>query len=116
MSLGTGLLEVVQVKGHVFKIAVACKELAKNCEAVADEVEEKFRLESEENGSPSPYFRFSVESGLEDIKIDEWTQEGSLASVTSSYMSYNKQEVALNGCINALKPKVEWLMAQRELQ
>ena len=113
MSLGTGLLEVVRVKGHLIKISIACRKLAKNCEDVADRVGEKFRMESGEK--EDPYFRFSVNRGLEDIKLGEWAQERTLAGVTSAYMRFQEQNVALERCVKALTPKAEWIIAKREL-
>ena len=115
LSLGTGILDVVKVKGHLVDIGIACQNLAKNCEAVAGEMGARFRMESEKNGTKSPYFRFSVDRGLENIKLDEWAQGGQLTAVTSGYMSFQDQVMAVKGFVNALKHKAEWIMAREEL-
>ena len=47
--------------------------------------------------------------------LDEWAQESQLTAVTSGYMSFQDQVMAVKGCVNALKHKAEWIMAREEL-
>jgi hypothetical protein len=103
LSLGTGLPNIVGLKGNIIRIARACVKLATDCEKAADELGEKFRSQSKATGLPESFFRFSVNRGLEDIDLDEWARESELAGVTDAYLRYHSQQVDLQKCVEVLK-------------
>ena len=105
LSLGTGIPNVVQVKGYLANIAKACSRLATSCEGVAEDVGKEFRTKSAE-GHANPYFRFSVNRGLGNIMLDEWSKLGDLTGITGGYMRYDVQEVKAKKCVEVLNARL----------
>ncbi|KAF8588359.1 FabD/lysophospholipase-like protein [Ramaria rubella] len=112
LSLGTGVPKVVDMKGHVFKIASACQRLAENCDKTAEAVSKRFRMDSEEEDQPNPYFRFSVR-GLKAIELDEWDREGELAGITDAYMRFHEQQEKAGRCVEVLKPRMDQIRKRK---
>jgi len=103
LSLGTGIPDVVRVKGNRSAIAVP----AASCESVAMEVSEVFCQETRE-GHANPYFRFSVGRGLGRFKPYEWGKKAlDLAGITAGYMRYRAQEEMVENCVKAMCRRLE---------
>jgi hypothetical protein len=55
------------------------------------------------------YFRFTVSGDIEDIKFDAWDQQSAIPTRIAKYLRVLKEEGTLKLCVNALKPKAEWI-------
>ncbi|RFN46273.1 ankyrin repeat-containing protein [Fusarium flagelliforme] len=94
ISIGTGRPDVTEVKAPSFfqrvipmELIDALKDMATDCEAIALEMKNKFRE------CPNLYFRFNVEHGLEDIRLDNWQELGNIKAKTVQYLAEHKTKV-----------------------
>lgn len=62
------------------------------------------RLQVESNRSPSssPYFRFNVERGLQDVIFDEWTEYGIVYAHTEAYLQEPDHQPNITACVNRI--------------
>lgn len=111
LSLGTGVPDVVAVKGSEVRIAEACKKILESCEGVENAVRREFRRDTE--GQTNPYFRFSVDRGLGNIHFDEWKRVDDLTGITGGYMRYDTQEERVEKCVVVLKARVPEISAEK---
>jgi hypothetical protein len=110
LSLGTGSQQIVDV-GRGENLTPISQRLVESCEAVHN------RLLSSPN--PLPYFRFSVDRGLDDIGVRKWSQTGRLTNVTSGYLRAAKICSDLQLCVRAInggsEPIGTWCLCTRIL-
>lgn len=51
-------------------------------------------------GDAIAYFRFNVEQGLQDVKLEEWTSFETLCGATDYYLDTHESEV--DKCVNVI--------------
>jgi hypothetical protein len=100
LSIGTGKPDITSVTGNLASVAEACVKLHMSCEAVDDEVYKEFSRP----GNSQPYFRFSVDRGLQNVVLDEWEKEQEMSAVTEAYLKYSVQAERARRCVTALLP------------
>jgi len=113
LSLGTGVSKIVSVKGNLAKIAEACVKLLTSCEIVANDVGKDFNKKASD-GQMNPYFRFSVNRGMDDIILDEWHRIQEMTAITSRYMEFDDQVILAKRCVNALGARAAEVRELRE--
>ncbi|RAH64126.1 FabD/lysophospholipase-like protein [Aspergillus aculeatinus CBS 121060] len=81
----------------------AQKDLATSCEAVADELERQFYRYP----GPGVYFRFNVEQGVADVRLDDYKKLGQLKARTIGYLSEFGVQVQVKQAAEALRGRLE---------
>ncbi|PYH79474.1 FabD/lysophospholipase-like protein [Aspergillus uvarum CBS 121591] len=80
----------------------AQKDLATSCEAVADELERQF-----DRYRPGVYFRFNVEQGVADVRLDDYKRLGQLKARTIGYLAEFGVQVKMRKTAEALRGGLE---------
>ncbi|PYI22390.1 FabD/lysophospholipase-like protein [Aspergillus violaceofuscus CBS 115571] len=80
----------------------AQKDLATGCEAVADELERQF-----DRYRPAVYFRFNVEQGVADVRLDDYRKLGQLKARTIGYLAEFGVQVKMRKTAEALRGSLE---------
>ncbi|KAF8588358.1 FabD/lysophospholipase-like protein, partial [Ramaria rubella] len=92
LSLGTGVGDIIPISNNYVGIAQACVKLITVCELVAHDIAKEFEKETREGKHENnPYFRFSAEEGLENIKLDDWEYLDTLTGVTRAYLRHDER-------------------------
>lgn len=102
VSIGTGNPGKSPVEDGAFKI------FAKTLKDIATETERTAELFAKSNRGllfQQRYFRFNVEQGLQDVGLDEYKQEKTIASATDSYMDFLQVRKDMRSCSQAMKDK-----------
>jgi hypothetical protein len=76
--------------------------IATDCEGTNQEMEKRFRRAQ---GSRL-YFRFNVDQGLQNIRLDEWERLAEVSGHTSNYMKHQEVTHKLEGIVKVLKAPV----------
>ncbi|KAG8746892.1 hypothetical protein FRC12_014188 [Ceratobasidium sp. 428] len=71
-------------------VLMAMKDIATDCERVAQEMAARFQTTSD------VYFRFSVDHGMQDARISRWQERSEVAAHTRSYL----QKAEVNGQVD----------------
>lgn len=88
LSIGTGLGNVVGMKGNFISIIGAMKKMATSSNKVADRLEDRY-------GKNGQYFRFNVEHGLEDVTLSDWKKASTIYANTNNYLSQQSREIEI---------------------
>ena len=103
VSIGTGVMNVsdFKVPGLVQKIIPTdliqvFKEMITDCETIAREVDPWL------SRTPGVYFRFNVEKGLEDIKLDESRELGNMKTKTIRYLEQGRTAMRVAEAVSVL--------------
>ena len=103
VSIGTGLMSVSDFKTPTFGQKVIPKELidvlqrmATDCEVVENEVS---RFLTNTSGV---YFRFNVEKGLEDIKLEDINELGNMKTKTIRYLEQDRTARSVAEAVSVL--------------
>lgn len=102
VSIGTGNPGKSPVEDGAFKI------FTKTLKDIATETERTAELFARSNRGllfQQRYFRFNVEQGLQDVGLDEYKQEKTIASATDSYMDSLQVRKDMRSCSQAMKDK-----------
>ncbi|KAF3936314.1 hypothetical protein ABW19_dt0208754 [Dactylella cylindrospora] len=106
ISLGTGRPDTISIpRGGFFQnllipidVLKGLKGISTDCEMVAEELEKRFK--DQENF----YFRFSVDRGLEDVRLNEWEK---MSKVVTHAIEYSRNHTVNTKLDNAVKVLVE---------
>ncbi|KAL1632100.1 hypothetical protein SLS56_003989 [Neofusicoccum ribis] len=117
VSVGTGLQTIPSVKkfaswlpfglGTDIALASALVSMATGAKRVDNEMQRMYY------GTPTRYARFDVESGLEDVSLEQWMKEDEMAALTEQYMGDPHQLLRARKLselmvkLSALPPKFE---------
>ncbi len=107
VSIGTGVHQTQSMGRTLVEIAESCARIATNVEDAHQEFKQN------ECGAEGPfrdkYFRFNVDQGLQNIKLHEWNQMGTVEARTRYYLKTNK--LKLDKCIECLVQcdQVKWI-------
>ncbi|KAJ7085282.1 FabD/lysophospholipase-like protein, partial [Mycena epipterygia] len=107
ISIGTGQVETTAIpKPSVFQrvlpLAVirAMTDIAIECEATNQEMTKRFTR------MPRVYFRFNVEQGIQNIKLEEWERLGEVSSHMKNYMQHEGVRQQLGELVQVLREQV----------
>lgn len=92
VSIGTGVPESNDVGRNIQKLVQTLKEISVDTEKVAREVKEEMRLKYPNFDT---YFRFNVQHGLGQVKLEEWNDLDRVKVVTQDYLQENWKEADL---------------------
>ena len=103
VSIGTGIMNVSELQTPTFGQKIIPKELidvlkdmVTNCEVVAEEVRRFFTSTS------GVYFRFNVEKGLEDIKLEDAKELGNMKTNTIRYLEQDETTRSVAEAVSVL--------------
>jgi len=113
LSLGTGVPDVISMRGDLQKIQEACHKLITSCETVHNAVGREFRLNAT-GVDANRYFRFSVDRGVGNIALDEWKRLEELTGVTDAYLRFDVEEERAEKCVRVLEARAAGIRSQRE--
>jgi predicted acylesterase/phospholipase RssA len=101
-STGTGNPGIAGVENNFFKF------LGKTMVRIATETEEterKFIANWRRLFDEDRYFRFNVDQGLQNVRLDEYTAEGDIEAKTDKYLDHQAQANRVQYCIQNLRLK-----------
>ncbi|KAI9709423.1 MAG: hypothetical protein M1812_007700 [Candelaria pacifica] len=99
LSLGTGWTNPTSLDDpKLHNVVRACAQIAVDAQQKADDFLQDRR--GSEFRDANKYFRFNVEQGVQEIKLDEWKQLKTLDAMTTGYLSRNGKE--LQECARSL--------------
>jgi len=101
VSIGTGLVENIDFKGDMLRLANKLKEIQSSGERVHTYILNEFGVE------PSVYFRFNVPTNLRQIGLDEWRRRQQIGELTHSYIQRTSSQ--FRDCVNAILCPVSFL-------
>jgi hypothetical protein len=70
-----------------------------------ENTEKKFIARWAKHFDEGRYFRFSVDQGLQDIKLDEYKKKGAIEAATEGYLAHMAQKFRVRDCIQNLRLK-----------
>lgn len=92
VSIGTGIARAIKFpdspKTSPLNLINALKVMATDSDTTAERVQRQFRDLKE------TYFRFNVDRGLDDIKLEEWQHLGDVRTYTTGYLE--QEEISSN--------------------
>jgi predicted acylesterase/phospholipase RssA len=104
ISVGTGRKETISVKRpklweKVVPLSAinAVRAIATDCETTAQDVASRFK------SRPYIYFRFSVENGMQSIKMDKWEKLGDVTHLTDQYLELQHVKDQLNAAVSVIR-------------
>ncbi|QRV88528.1 patatin-like phospholipase protein [Ceratobasidium sp. AG-Ba] len=107
VSIGAGHTRTIQIsQPRLLNIMVstnaeiAMKDIAKDCEAAAQRMITRFQQ------VPNVYFRFSVEQGMQDVKLCDWEKLGEVKAHTAAYMRRADIDARLGLAVNVVKVRI----------
>jgi hypothetical protein len=74
----------------------AVKAIATDCETTAQAVAMRFKFR------PNIYFRFSVENGMQNIKMDKWEKLADVTHLTDQYLKLQHVKDQLNTAVSVI--------------
>jgi hypothetical protein len=98
VSIGTGVPTLKPVRDDVLGIWATLKELATETEKTA----EQFRRDKSNLDDEGRNYRFNVDHGLEDIRLEESKKEKEIAAATSRYVASQVVFKQMKACANNL--------------
>lgn len=98
VSIGTGHPGKDSIDDSAIKIWRSLKELATDCERTNEEFQREWRKSHDEDR----VFRFNVQHGMCDIKLDSFETKGQLQVATSEYLNETPQRRSLDQCVSRL--------------
>jgi predicted acylesterase/phospholipase RssA len=103
ISIGAGVMDVSDLKSPTFgqkiiprELINVMKEMVTDCEDVEKEVSRWF------SAKPGVYFRFSVEKGLEDIKLEDAKELANMKTKTIRYLEQDKTARSIAEAVSIL--------------
>ncbi|KAH8591275.1 acyl transferase/acyl hydrolase/lysophospholipase [Bisporella sp. PMI_857] len=100
ISIGTGVLEVIDIGGNGMQLLEACKSIVTETEETAND----FAREVMQEGRQSRiYFRFNVSNGLQKVGLTEYAAVDLMTQVTRSYLGLLEVEASLKECTDTMK-------------
>ncbi|KAM7208430.1 Acyl transferase/acyl hydrolase/lysophospholipase [Rhypophila decipiens] len=100
VSIGTGLARVIKFpsfpKTSPLKLIGALKKMATESDTTAERVRKRFR------NTKDTYLRFSVDRGLDDIKLEEWENLGEVRTYTTGYLKQDTVSSRIDTVVMAL--------------
>jgi len=92
VSIGTGMVQVNELKKPLIPLARSCAKIATDTEQTRIDFEEtSCVLGRRFNGK---YFRFNVSRGLERVGLEEWKEMETMWSKTMSYLKEEKEKLS----------------------
>ena len=98
LSIGTGKPHIIPISGNIADIGQAVVRLYTSCEGVDNEVHKDLTR----SGNIDIYYRFSVNKGLEEVEVDEWSKKNEISGLTEAYLNFNKENTQVTRCVQAL--------------
>ncbi|KAK0709373.1 acyl transferase/acyl hydrolase/lysophospholipase [Lasiosphaeria miniovina] len=96
VSIGTGLARVLKFppspRTNPLKLIEALKTMATESDTTAERVQKRFQ------NIKDTYLRFSVDRGLNDIKLEEWENLGEVRTYTTGYL----EQDTVSSCIDTV--------------
>jgi len=101
LSLGTGWARTSSLhKAKLHNVLEACVRIALDSEGTAKKfLHDKQGKELWRHGK---YFRFNVEQGMHDIKLDEWQHLEEMDAMTTAYLSREEKAEEIRSCAKSL--------------
>ena len=101
VSVGTGWTNSASLaNSKLHNIAAACAKIALDAQGKADEfLHDSFGTEL---WKAKKYFRFNVEQGMQDVKLDEWKATEKMAAMTAAYLSRKDKAEEVQSCARCL--------------
>ncbi|KAK3376988.1 hypothetical protein B0T24DRAFT_665831 [Lasiosphaeria ovina] len=100
VSIGTGLARVLKFpsspRTNPLKLIEALKNMATESDTTAERVQKRFR------NIKDTYLRFSVDRGLNDIKLEEWENLGEVRTYTTGYLEQDTVSSYIDTVVMAL--------------
>jgi hypothetical protein len=103
ISIGTGHKDTISMKSpkvwdKMLPISAinAVKDIATDCERTHQAIAGRFK------SLPNVYFRFSVENGMQSIKMDKWEKLGIVTAHTDHYLQLEHVEARLKAAVSAI--------------
>lgn len=104
LGLGTGWSDSISLEDpKLHNLVRACRKIALDAQQKAEEFLHDSR--GTELWKAQKYFRFNVEQGLQDVKLNEWKESEKMDAMTTSYLSRKDKAEKLRACArNLLNP------------
>jgi hypothetical protein len=103
ISVGTGLRKVISIKKsrwwesfYLNTTIKAVKNIESDCERIHQAVATRFQ------SRPNTYFRFSVENGMQSIKMDKWDNLGAVVAHTDHYLQLEHVQERLRAAVSII--------------
>ena len=82
ISIGTGQAHTIGIPkpGRKLQVVNALRKIATDCEASAQIAARRFER------TPGVYFRFNVEQGLQEVRLEQWERLGEVRAHTGQYI------------------------------
>jgi hypothetical protein len=103
LSIGTGFPSTHSFSLRPLKILEGMAKLIADCSAVDERLTTRYGLLQQS----SPYFRFSVREGLQNIQLDDWKKCALMAGLTGNYMRHPEQDDRAYRCICRLDSSLD---------
>ena len=101
LSLGTGWSNPTSLEDpKLHNLVRACAKIALGAQEKAEEFLHDSR--GTELWKAKKYFRFNVEQGVQDIKLNEWKESEKMDAMTTSYLSRKDKAEELQACARSL--------------
>jgi predicted acylesterase/phospholipase RssA len=98
VSIGTGVPTLKPMGDDAFGILATLKEIATETERTA----EKFRRDKCDLDDDGRYYRFNVDRGLEDVRLDESKKKREIAAATGRYVASQVVFRQMRACANTI--------------
>jgi hypothetical protein len=101
VSIGTGWVSPASLDNAKLRhVVAACAKIALDAQGKADEFLHDSR--GTELWKAKKYFRFNVEQGMQDVKLDEWSEMERMDAMTTAYLSRKDKANEVQSCARCL--------------
>jgi hypothetical protein len=97
LSIGTGSPSTHSFTLWPHKLLSGLARLVTDCSSVDERLTMRYK-----DHEPSPYFRFSVADGLQNVRLDDWKKCVFMEEITASYMGQPRQMIQARCCVQRL--------------
>jgi predicted acylesterase/phospholipase RssA len=102
ISIGTGNPSKKTIEDSVVKFL---SQSVIKMVAETEETERKFVARWAKQHDEKRYFRFNVDQGLQDIRLDEYNEQGKIEAATEEYLTHQAQKFRIRDCVENLRLK-----------
>ena len=107
ISIGTGQAQTIQIPPPTwlqqmlpFDVVTAMQGIATDCERNAQDMMRRFQ------NTQNFYFRFNVEQGLQEVRLDQWERLDEVTAHTGQYMGKVEVDQKLGAAVFAVQEKL----------
>ena len=107
ISIGTGQAQTIQIPPSTwlqqmlpFDVVTAMQGIATDCERNAQDMMRRFQ------NTQNFYFRFNVEQGLQEVRLDQWERLDEVTAHTGQYMALVEVDQKLGAAVIAVQEKL----------